>query len=218
MSKDSYFVFDLNYLKNYIDVLNQTLSKCLEYLKKFNKQLAKILTDKKAYNALIFISKSLYDLQEDIDFSLFDTSSFEIILASLLMNFYEIRDELKFNLIIKPHSAEISNDFDEKRIHLFSNLLFITNKLTFRWKMFGARFVLREGLVPYFLFMNDDKFINKNRKAQINDLSCEPIDLIDYFELNVYCLRFTCDEFKEAWLKLDALNVLQKVYFISNER
>ena len=214
MSKDSYFVFNLNYLKANLDELNETLSKCLDYLKNFNKQLGKLLTDKKAYNAFIFISKSLYDLQDEIDMTLFDTSSFEIILAGFFVNFYEIRDELKLNLIIKPHAAEISNDFDEKRIHLFSNLLFVTNKLTFRWKTFGARFVLKDGLKPFFLFMNDDKFLTKNRQAKINDLSCEPIDMIDYFELNVYCLRFTCDEYKEVWLKLDAINVLLKVYFV----
>ena len=68
MSKNSYFAFDLNYLKTYLDELNQTLRQCLDYLKNFNKQLNKLLTDKKAYNALIFISKSLYDFQDEIDF------------------------------------------------------------------------------------------------------------------------------------------------------
>ncbi len=211
MSKDSFFTFNLNNLKSNQDELNQTLFKALDYLKNFNKQLAKLLIDKKAYRAVIFISKSLYDLQDEIDYVLFEKSSFDVILAGLFMNFYEIRDELKLNYIIQPHSAEVSDDFDEKRVHLFSNLLFITNKLTFRWSTFGARYVCKDGLKPYFLFINDDKFMQKNRKVQINDLSCEPIDLVDYFELNIYCLRFTCDEFKQVWLQLDAANVLQKV-------
>ena len=211
MTKEVKFLFNLEYLKQNRDNLNETLQKCLTYLKNFNKQQDKLLIDKKGFNALMFVSKSLFDFQDEIDFTLFEHAAFEAVLSSLMMNFYEIRDEIKFNMVIKPHYAESSNDFDEKRIHLLSNLLFITNKLTFRCKLFGPRYVCKEGLTPYFLLLNDDKFLVKNKTAQINDLSCEPILLLDYLELNLYGLRSTCDEYKNMWLRLDAFNILLKL-------
>ena len=204
MSQIGQFAYDEDYfLNNDLHKLNEKLKTAILFLKDLTKQPSKVFIDADCYEALILIGKIIYNLS--IDFSIFVANEFEKIVSTLFMYFYEIRNELHFE------DNNISNDLNAKRIELFGNLLFISNKIQSRSLEYCNKFVLSQGLRAYILFLSDDKFKQKNSNVKINDLSNVPQDLLEYLIINVCSLRNTSEELRYKWNEFNIIDILLKI-------
>ena len=203
--------FKLNQLK-YDDLteVNAKLLKEVEHLNGYVSQPAKIFTHSDGYDAFIFIGKSVYNFEIDLN-ALVAAKGFVDFLANLTLYMFEARNTLNFNIDVDPHEAEHANDVNEKHIQALSYLLYITNKLENASSEFRVQFVLKQGLKGYMGFLGDDKFVHANKQTGIVDPSENPIDLIDYIILNTDCLRSTCDDHRQVWRDLNSFNILLKI-------
>ena len=202
---------ELNYFANNKHELNETLGKALEFLRDYLSEAWLICTETNGYcyAALIFIGKAIYLYASDIDFNLFSQKEFEPILHKLILYLYDIRNELKFGEIrVNPSNPDHAKTVHEIRLFILSYTLFIANQIARYSEKFCIKFVQIQGLKGYLLFLADEDFMKKNSNVEINDLFHSKICLLDYFALNVACLRYTCENYGHIWQDLDSVNIL----------
>ena len=213
MSLNVSFKFDLSYLEANSDRVSDTINIAVNYLNDLQDP-DKVFKHANRFNALVFIGKSIYH-NFDIEYSLFVAKHFEELISRLMLYLYEIHHELDFSIPIDPDNAEVATDLAEKRILLFSYLLYVTNIITRRSKEFCVQFVLKGGLKAYLLFLSDEKFVKKNKDFKLNNLTGFPLDLPNYITLNILNLSIkTCDEHRKIWTDLSAVNILLSIALV----
>jgi hypothetical protein len=205
------FNFDLNYFRSNINELTVTLNQALDFLNDYlhDASILFIETNGLCYSALIFIGKTIRSFE--IDFKVFILKNFDAIINKLMFYLYEIRHELKFEIRVNPSNAEHGKTLHVLRMFALSYILFIANQIFRNSEKFCLKFVEKLGLKPYLLFLSDENFIEKCKNVEINDLNNYRINFLDYLTLNLNCLRYTCDTYKQIWVDMDVMNILLKV-------
>ena len=212
MGEITNFNFELNFLRNNLTQVNEEIIRAIALLKSLDNP-SQIFEEKLLnYKAFIFLGKTIHYFENEISFELFNTNHFEIFLSNLLSYLYDINNELNFLIVTDSVNAEDAKSLNEMRVLVFSFLLYVTNIIVNHSREFCIEFVKQHGLKAYFKFLQNEKFIEKNKNTKIKDLTKNPLNLFDSIILNIssLCMR-TCDDFKQIWIELDALNVLLKI-------
>jgi len=204
-------IFDIEFLRKNKLYLKLYLNKVLDYLNTLEDS-AEIFYDARAYNAFIFVGKSIAYFGQEVDFNELLNRNFDKFLSKLLNHFFLIKSSLNFNVQSDPYYAEEYIELNAKRIHALGYILLSTNLAAIYSKEFCMRFSLNDGLKAYFQFIKDENFIVRNKNASINDLCGSPLALLDYLTLNILSLStMTCVEQRNLWTELDAVDTLLKI-------
>ena len=157
--------------------------------------------------AFIFTSRLIANENNDIYMQIFDTKGFDTFSGDLLLSFYENRNKVIFELDGTLKMAESTNDMNELYLILFKLCLYLTNQISTYSPSFGTNFPETNGLKAYLNFLNDSEFVNKNLETSIG-LWNKHISLIEYLIMNVSSISKFCEENKQLWVDLDAINIL----------
>ena len=179
----------------------QKLIDAIEYLNHFVKDETKrILTDENAYQALIFISNSFIYFSKEINYEIFLSNNFDETFSNILMLMYDKRYEFDLNS-------------QERKAHLFSNLLFVINDLLLHSIKYCHLFVKNTGLNACLLFLGDERFLKTNLNAQLKlfDSDLLPVSPMDHLTMIITNLVMTCDEYKHKWSSLNSVEILLNV-------
>lgn len=205
------FIFDLNYFRSNLNELNVKLEKAIDFLNDYLHDVSLMFTETNGicYSALIFIGKTIHSFE--MDYKIFTTKNFDLILSKIMFYLFEIRNELKFEILVNPINAEHGKTVDVLRLFVLNYTLYISNQVFRNSEKFCTNFVQNLGLKSYVLFISDEAFIEKNKSVEICDLNEFTINMLDYLALNLTCLRYTCDINRKIWIDLDVINSLLKI-------
>ena len=188
---------------------DEKFAKAIDYVCYNLDEPSNLFSDVTCYNAFVYIVKAVH--HTDVDFEIFLKTNFEKFITNLHMHFYEKRNDLNLNVNIDPHNAEHLTNLNEKRVTILGYLLYLTMILISRKREFCIQFI-DNGLKVYIKCLNDDDFLLRNKHTKVNDLTGNPLGLLDYIILNLAHLSTnTCDEYKQIWSNLDSVSVLLKV-------
>ena len=197
----------------YSNKINQRLGKAIDHLKQL-KDVQRFYSDRsdKSYRALTFIGNSLdkFDIdiyENDIDIRLFD-AEFVQVLSKLLLYLYEIRHDLDFDVVIDLDLSDRPRDLNEKRIFTLNYVILISHELECNSLELYTQFVLKQGLKALLSFLDDDTFLKQNQ-CFLGDGDFS--EFVDSAAINLFNMRFTCDELRHVWVDLNAVNVLAKI-------
>lgn len=169
---------------------------------------SKIFNNSSIYVALIHLGKIIAYLPNQIDYSLFEVKNFQTFIASGLLELFEFRHELNFNINFDPDEAEDAKFLNEKRIITLSYLLFITAKLVYYSDKFSEQMVYGNGLKNHLIFLTDECFIRTNYLSTLYNLS-GVYNLFDQINLNILNMGIKFKD-KKLWIETNCNAILLK--------
>lgn len=212
--KKNLFEFNLSYLEENVDKINEELRRAVGHLNKIENPVKIFdLENNDSYNAFILIGKIIFNFHASkIDFDLFLLKNFENLMITLLNHLLKVSKELNFNLKLDSSKAENATTLNEKRVYILDYLLYLTNRLAENSQEFSEQFLLKNGVKAHFSLMNDEEFIEKSKNFTLTDLTGADWNLLDKMAMNItYLSTKTCDDHKKLWADLDAVKILLKI-------
>ena len=203
--KPSDFLFDFEF-----DKLNDKIWLGINYLTNL-KEAKDIFVDDTAFNAFVYIGKSVAYGDEVLDRENFCKNNFPSFLGKLLMYLYNVYKEIEFkDDINQMFYAEKSTDLNDNRVYALGFSLYILNINAMNYVNFSTQFSSSEGLDAHFAFISDEDFTAKHIDTMIW-MWQRKISLIEYFVMNISSLSKLCDETKIKWVKFNSVDALLNI-------
>jgi hypothetical protein len=186
--------------------------KALRYLaSRYENDVRPIFDDEIGLLAFFSVGKCIAYETDICDFELIESTGYDVFLGNMMSNFYELRHELDFSAQShEMYHAQKATDLKEKQTLCLRYTLYMINITILQMGSFGKNFPNTNGLKAHLAILNDDEFIGKNLTTTMGMWTNKNMSLIEYLVLNVASLSKFCEEQKQKWIDLHAVNVLLK--------
>jgi hypothetical protein len=205
----SSFIYE--YDANNLEKLQNKLEEALDFLNSFKKTV-KLVKNQSGYEAIFYIAKILGFHLDSIKFNIFDEKKAHIVYGNILNFLYKIDLEYDFDSdTISKQDPTNEASYNEKCITIFCMAVYTCNLLMTNLFRFKLEFQKTKGLKALLKFLADKKFLDKNKNSTINPFDSAKLSVIDYLALNLSSLSNNCQDYKDLWNQMDAVNIMLRL-------
>ena len=203
--------FIYEYDANNLQKLENKLVEALDYLNSFEK-IGKLIKKQTGYEAIFCIAKIVGFHLDSIKLDIFNQKNAHEVYGKILNYLYktDIKYDFERDSIPNQDPNKDAND-NEKFITIFCMAVYTCNLLMANLLSFKLNFQKTKGLKALVKFLGDKKFLEKNKKSKINPFDSAKLSVIDYLALNLSSLSNNCQDYKDIWNQLDAINIMLRL-------